>query len=66
MRTTIKELRAEQGLTQEQLASISCVPRICISRYESGKYSPSMSNAMKLAKALKVSVEELIEPKEAS
>lgn len=60
MRTVIREIRQERGLTQDQLAELSRVPRICISRYESGKYYPSLSNAMKLAKVLGVSVEDLI------
>ena len=65
MRTAIRKLRMEQGLTQYQLAALSNVPRICISRYESGKYYPSMQNAVKLAKALKVPVEALLDVKKA-
>ena len=56
----IRDIRVKRGLTQDQLAALSHVPRICISRYESGKYYPSLSNAMKLAKALDVSIDELI------
>ena len=55
-----REIRLARGLTQYQLAELSGVPRICICRYESGKYFPSISNAMKLAKALDVSIDELI------
>ena len=61
MRTTIKEIRIERGLTQEQLAALSSVPRICISRYESGKYYPSMQNAVKLARALSIPVDALLQ-----
>ena len=61
MRTTIKKIRLERGLTQEQLAALSSVPRICISRYESGKYYPSMQNAVKLARALSVPVDALLQ-----
>jgi DNA-binding XRE family transcriptional regulator len=60
MRTVIREIRHERGLTQDQLAELAKVPRICICRYESGKYYPSLSNAVKLAKVLNVSIEELI------
>lgn len=60
METAFKKLRQKQGLTQDQLSALANVPRICISRYESGKYFPSISNAMKLAKALGVTVDELI------
>lgn len=60
MKTAFREIRLKRGLTQDQLSALSRVPRICICRYESGKYYPSISNAMKLAKALDVTVDELI------
>ena len=44
MRTVIREIRQERGLTQDQLAELSRVPRICISRYESGKYYPILND----------------------
>ncbi len=56
----LKEIRVRHGLTQDKLAEISNVPRICICRYEAGQYQPSMANAVKLAKALDVSIEELL------
>ena len=38
----------------------------CISRWETGKWSPSTANSVRLAKALKVSVEDLYDDGEAS
>ena len=60
MSTAIKEIRVNRGLNQDQLSALSGVPRICIARYESGKYYPSMENALKLAEALGVTLDELI------
>lgn len=65
MKTAIKQIREERGLTQDQLASLSRVPRICISRYENGKYYPSIENALKLAGALNVPLEALLIDKKA-
>lgn len=65
MRTAVREIRLERGLTQEQLAELSSVPRICICRYETGKYYPSMQNAVKLAKALGVPVDALLDVQKA-
>lgn len=59
----LKSIRKMRGMTQQQLADVSDVPRVCISRYESGKYQPSFTNACKIAKALNVSVDALIKKK---
>lgn len=56
----IREIRKERGMTQQQLSDVSTVPRVCITRYESGKYRPTLSNAEKLAAALHCTIEELI------
>lgn len=56
----LREIRKKRGLTQKKLAELSRVPRICISRYEAGKYHPGLENASKLAAALGVTVDELI------
>ena len=60
MAEKIRELRKEKGLTQNELAEISHVPRICIARYETGEHQPGMGNAQKIASALGVTVDELI------
>lgn len=55
----IQRFRTELGYTQEDLADLCGVDASCISRWETGKWSPSTANSVRLAKALKVSVEDL-------
>jgi transcriptional regulator with XRE-family HTH domain len=57
----IKILRAERGLSQEALASKAGLARAYIARLEIGRHDPSLSTLVKLAKALKVKVGELVE-----
>jgi transcriptional regulator with XRE-family HTH domain len=59
---TLKKLRMEAGLTQEELAKKGGVTYAYISMLESGaKTNPSLALLKKLAKALKVKVGELLE-----
>lgn len=51
--------RTSLGYTQEDLAEMCDVDTSCLSRWETGKWSPSAENTLRLAKALKVSVEDL-------
>ena len=62
----IQRFRTEFGYTQEDLAELCGVDAPCISRWETGKWSPSTANSARLAKALKVSVEDLYDDGEAS
>ena len=62
----IQRFRTEFGYTQEDLAELCGVDAFCISRWETGKWSPSTANSVRLAKALKVSVEDLYDDGEAS
>ena len=59
-RILVKSLREQRGMTQKQLSEKARVPRICIIRYETGRYKPGMKNAAKLAAALGVTIDELI------
>lgn len=59
MKTRIKELRARNGLTQEQLADKIGVRRETILFIESGKYNPSLKLAFKIAKEFRSKVEEV-------
>lgn len=59
MKTRIKELRARHDMTQEDLARKVGVRRETIVFLEKGKYNPSLKLAVKIARALKSSVEEL-------
>lgn len=63
----LEELRKERGLTQVQLAELSGVNSRQIQRVENGESdmgNVTLRNALALAKALGVSVEELMEEKE--
>lgn len=61
----IRQLRQGRGLTQEQLARHSGVPRPTWSNLESGTANPTVSVLAKVALALQVPVEELISPPKA-
>lgn len=55
----LKERRAELGLTQAELAERVGVTRKTVNTVENGVFTPSATLAIKLAKALDVSVEQL-------
>lgn len=57
----LKQLRAERGLTQAVLAKRAGVTLSYIGRLEIGKHDPQLSSLRKLAKALKVTVGELVQ-----
>lgn len=60
----IKDRRTELGLTQAELAEQVGVTRKTVNTVENGVFTPSTTLALKLARALGVSVEQLfwIEP----
>lgn len=55
----LKQIRKEAHLTQEELANCVGVRRETISQLESGKGNPSLLTVLKVAKVLKVPVDEL-------
>jgi putative transcriptional regulator len=59
LKTTMKVERAKRDLTQAALAELAGVTRKSINAIEMGHMVPSVVLALKLAKALGVSVEEL-------
>lgn len=56
----IRKERKRQGLSQEQLAKNSGLSRYSIINYEKGHRDPKVKDLKKIAKALNVSVTELI------
>ena len=58
-RTKIKELRARDNLTQEELACLVGVRRETIIHIEKGRYNPSLQLAHDIAKALRTTVDDL-------
>ena len=59
MLTKVKELRAQHGLTQQQLADLVHVSSSTIISIEKGQYSPSLMLSYRMAKVFGVTVEEL-------
>ena len=59
MQTRLKELRKARGLTQFKLAKLTGLGRVNIVRFENASRRLSESNALKIAKALGCTVEEL-------
>jgi putative transcriptional regulator len=55
----LKDLRAELGLTQAELAERVGVTRKTVNTVENGVFTPSTTLAIKLAQALNVPVEQL-------
>ena len=61
MKNTVKLLRKAAGLRQEDLANALGVTRQTIIAIENDKYDPSLVLAMKLARFLQTTVEELFQ-----
>ncbi|MBQ6935908.1 MAG: helix-turn-helix transcriptional regulator [Clostridia bacterium] len=59
MTNKIKELRKAQGHRQEDLAEALGVSRQTIIAIENNKYNPTLELAMKMARYLKTTVEDL-------
>jgi len=61
MTNRIKELRKAKGYRQEDLAAALGVSRQTIIAVENNKYNPTLELAMKLARYLQTTVEELFQ-----
>lgn len=59
MQNDIRELRVERGLSQAALAAEMGVSRQTINAIETGRYSPSLPLAIRLARFLGKTVEEI-------
>lgn len=56
----VKKIRLQQGISQENLASLSALDRTYISGVERGKRNISLLNVIKLASSLNVPPAELL------
>ena len=56
----LKELRAEKGLTQVELAKLAHLAPSCIAMIEVGKNEPTAKTLVNLSKALNVSIDYLV------
>jgi putative transcriptional regulator len=62
MKNKLKVLRAKHNMTQEDLAEKVNVTRQTIISIESGKYTPSLPLAFKLAKTFDKKIEDMFTP----
>ena len=61
LRNNLQQIRKSRGLTQQQLSESADVSRKSINAVENGVYIPSTVLALKIAKTLDCSVEEIFE-----
>ena len=59
IRNRIRELRARDGLKQEDMARLVGVRRETIGNLEKGRYNPSLVLAWNIAKVFQVRIEEV-------
>ena len=59
MKNNNKQLRKSEGLRQEDMARILGVSRQTIIAIENDKYNPTLELAMKIARLLRLHVEEI-------
>jgi transcriptional regulator with XRE-family HTH domain len=62
----IRSMRLRNGLSQRQLAARMSVPRTYVSKIENEKATPTLSSLERLAKALEVTVPDLLSGSERS
>ena len=59
LQNRLKELRAKQGLNQQQLGSLVGASRQTISLIERGDYNPSITLALRIPQVFQVPVEQV-------
>lgn len=64
LKNHLKEYRARLKVNQQQMGALVGTSRQTISQIERGDYSPSITLALKLAKACNVTVEDIFEYEE--
>ena len=64
--TSIRAMRLRNGLSQRQLATRMAVPRTYVSKIENEKATPTLSSLERLARALEVTVPDLLSGSERS
>ena len=60
----MRRVRKAKEMSQEELSRLTGIGRTSIANYEIGKNEPNISQAMKIAQALSVSMNKLCEEKE--
>lgn len=64
MKNKLRDMRAERGWSQSDLAEKLSVSRQTVNALETGRYDPSLPLAFKLARLFKVTIEEIFLPDE--
>ncbi|MFC6861137.1 MULTISPECIES: helix-turn-helix transcriptional regulator [Zunongwangia] len=64
MKNRIKVLRAEQNITQAELANRVEVSRQTINAIEKGKFDPSLPLAFKIARLFNLKIEDIFQDEE--
>ena len=59
MKNRLEEIRKQQSVTQEELATALEVSRQTIGSLENGRYNPSILLAFKIAKYFRMPIEEI-------
>ncbi|MGX7145240.1 helix-turn-helix transcriptional regulator [Facklamia languida] len=59
MKNRLEEIRKQQNMTQEELASVLEVSRQTIGSLEKGKYNPSILLAFKIARYFNLRIEDI-------
>jgi transcriptional regulator with XRE-family HTH domain len=62
----VRDTRERQGLTQEQLAGRAGLDRSYVGGVERGEHNISLSNILKIARALGVSAADLLEEEDSA
>lgn len=66
MANKLREIRKAKKMTQGELSRISGIHRVTIAKYENGMVCPTLEKASKLAAALGVTVDDLIDIRKVS
>jgi putative transcriptional regulator len=61
MKNRVRELRKERSWTQEQFGDLLQVSRQTINSIENGRFDPSLTLALKIARLLEESVEDIFD-----
>jgi len=62
MLNSLRELRAERGWSQADLADKLNVSRQTVNALETGRYDPSLPLAFAIAKLFKLKIEDIFQP----
>jgi putative transcriptional regulator len=62
MNNSLRELRAEKGWSQSELADRLAVSRQTVNALETGRYDPSLPLAFAIAKLFKCRIEDIFRP----